>query len=107
LDGEEAVVPVIWTGEEHLELEVFERSDESQVFSLHFAGTREGVGIHRVEFDEGIEVGHPLFQGDERMDFGAEYRDLLDLLLGAIFVIPEVGGAHGVFYFCEIFLKGW
>jgi hypothetical protein len=41
------------------------------------------------------------------MDFGAEYRDLLDLLLGAIFVIPEVRGAHGVFYFCEIFLKGW
>jgi hypothetical protein len=41
------------------------------------------------------------------MDFGAEDGDLLNVLLGALFIVPEIGGAHGLFDVCEIFLECW
>ncbi len=107
MDGEEAVIAVVWTGQEHFEFEVFERADETLMFGFDFCGAGEGIRIHRVELDEGIEVGHPFFQGDERVDFGAEDGDLFNVLLGAFFIVPEIGGTHGLFNVGEIFLKGW
>jgi hypothetical protein len=41
------------------------------------------------------------------MDFGAEDGDLLNVLLGALFIVPEIGGAHRLFDVCEIFLECW
>jgi hypothetical protein len=32
---------------------------------------------------------------------------LFNFLLGALFIVPEIGGTHGLFHVCEIFLKGW
>ncbi|MEY5015884.1 MAG: hypothetical protein RIS92_2242 [Verrucomicrobiota bacterium] len=107
MDGEEAVVAVVWTGQEHFEFEIFECADEALVFGFDFCGSREGIWVHGVELDEGVEVGHPLFQRDEGMDFGAEDGDLLNVLLGALFIVPEIGGAHGLFDVCEIFLECW
>jgi hypothetical protein len=41
------------------------------------------------------------------VDFGAEDGDLFNVLLGAFFIVPEIGGTHGLFNVGEIFLKGW
>ena len=92
MDGEEAVRAVIRPAEELLKFKSVEGFYKCRVLALQF-GERAG-GILGGKFHEHLDIAELLRQFGDRVDPAAESADFLDLLLGALLIVPKVWLGH-------------
>ncbi len=107
MDREEGVGAIVRPGKKLPQLKVLELPPQPRMFrrDLGFAGAPlRGVLRFDGELLQHLEIIDLALELEAGIDQPAQPRDLLDIGLGALAVIPKIGRRHALFEFAQLLL---